>query len=202
MIFFPFLPYLFLSFFLHPFSLFLSLSLSPSLFVSAYGCIQWCATRDPMGYSPPVRLLCPWNFPGKYTGAGCHFLLQGIFPTQGSNLCLLHLLHWQVDSLSLPHLGSHLSLFIFNSEDCGHPVERWPLSCFGFLKLFPGLFSDLWYYIWWLRWGKGEFSIAFQVNHHFAVWIWPELLVEFYVLPEKQTCRQPETGKIICSLFI
>ena len=29
---------------------------------------------------------------------GCHFLLQGIFPTQGSNLGLLHLLHWQADS--------------------------------------------------------------------------------------------------------
>ena len=26
---------------------------------------------------------CPWNFPGKNTGVGCHFLLQGIFPTQG-----------------------------------------------------------------------------------------------------------------------
>ena len=44
------------------------------------------------------RLLCPWDFVGKYTGLGCSFLLQGIFPTQGSNL---HLLHWQADSLSL-----------------------------------------------------------------------------------------------------
>ena len=31
------------------------------------------------------RLLCPWDFPGKNTGVGCHFLLQGIFLTQGSN---------------------------------------------------------------------------------------------------------------------
>ena len=44
---------------------------------------------------------------GKNTGVGCHFLLQGIFPTQGSNLCLLGLLHWQADSLPLSHLGSH-----------------------------------------------------------------------------------------------
>ena len=29
-----------------------------------------------------ARLLCPWDFPGKNTGAGCHFLLQGIFPTR------------------------------------------------------------------------------------------------------------------------
>ena len=51
----------------------------------------------------PARLLCPWDFPGKNTGVGCHFLLQGTFPTQGSNL---HLLHWQMDSLPLRHLGS------------------------------------------------------------------------------------------------
>ena len=38
----------------------------------------------------PIRLLCPWDFPGKDTGVGCHFLLQGIFPTQGSNPGLLH----------------------------------------------------------------------------------------------------------------
>ena len=30
-------------------------------------------------------LLFPWDFPGKNTGVGCHFLLQGIFPSQGSN---------------------------------------------------------------------------------------------------------------------
>ena len=42
-----------------------------------------------MDYSP-ARLLCPWNFPGKDIGVGCHFLLQGIFPTQGSNPGLLH----------------------------------------------------------------------------------------------------------------
>ena len=37
-----------------------------------------------------ARLLCPWNSPGKNTGLGCHSLLQGIFPTQGLNLGLLH----------------------------------------------------------------------------------------------------------------
>ena len=34
--------------------------------------------------------------PGKNAGVGCHFLLQGFFPTQGSNPCLLCLLHWQI----------------------------------------------------------------------------------------------------------
>ena len=42
----------------------------------------------------------------KNTRAGCHFLLQGIFLTLGSNPCLFHLMHWQVDSLPLCHLGS------------------------------------------------------------------------------------------------
>ena len=36
----------------------------------------------------------------KSTGVGCHFLLQGIFPTQGSNPCLLH---WQVNSWPLSY---------------------------------------------------------------------------------------------------
>ena len=39
------------------------------------------------------QALLPMGFSGKNTGAGCHFLLQGIFPTQGSNPCPLLLLH-------------------------------------------------------------------------------------------------------------
>ena len=38
----------------------------------------------------PTRLCHPWDFPGKNTGVGCHFLLQGIFLTQGLNSGLLH----------------------------------------------------------------------------------------------------------------
>ena len=38
----------------------------------------------------PARLLCPWDFPGKNTGAGSHFLPKQIFLTQGPNLGLLH----------------------------------------------------------------------------------------------------------------
>ena len=37
-----------------------------------------------------TRLLRPWDFLGKSTGVGYHFLLQGIVPTQGSNPGLLH----------------------------------------------------------------------------------------------------------------
>ena len=43
-----------------------------------------------MGCSLPTRLLHPWHFPGKSTGVGCHFLLQGILRTQGLNPGLPH----------------------------------------------------------------------------------------------------------------
>ena len=68
--------------------------------------LQWCLTLcDSVNCSLPARLLCPWDTPGKNTGVGCHALLQGIFPTQGSNLYLLGLLHWQVGSLPVAPLG-------------------------------------------------------------------------------------------------
>ena len=68
------------------------------LLLSRFSCVQLFAT--------PWTLLCPWYFPGKNTGVGCRFLLQGIFPTQGLDPYLLLLLHWQVDSSPLRHLGS------------------------------------------------------------------------------------------------
>ena len=50
-----------------------------------------------------TRLVRPWNCPGKNTGVGCHFLLQGIFLTQGSNPGLLH---GRQTLYSLSHQGS------------------------------------------------------------------------------------------------
>ena len=74
----------------------------------------------------PARFLCPWDSPGRNTRVGHHFLLQGIFPTQRQNPCLLHLLHWQVDSSPLCHLGSPLEplrfiyfiFYVFDSCRC------------------------------------------------------------------------------------
>ena len=60
-----------------------------------------------------ARLLCLWDFPGKNPTVGCHFLLQGIFPTQGRNP---HLLHWHVGSSPLSHQGS-LVLLLFTTKD-------------------------------------------------------------------------------------
>ena len=53
----------------------------------------------------PTKLLCPWNFLGKNTEVGCHFLLQGTFLTQGLNSRLMHFLHWQAYSLPLEPPG-------------------------------------------------------------------------------------------------
>ena len=68
----------------------------------------------------PTRLHHPWNFPGKNTGVGSHFLFQGIFLTQGSNLGHLLLLNCQVDSLPLSHQGSlagTMTSYISNKMD-------------------------------------------------------------------------------------
>ena len=81
----------------------------------------------------PSGLLCSWNFPGKNTGAGCHFLLQGIFLTLGSNPHPLHLLHWQADSLPLYHLerpSSILTVSLITSEFCKSPFTSPRISRF------------------------------------------------------------------------
>ena len=60
-----------------------------------------CPTLSRSHQLQPAMILCPWDFPDKNTGMTFHFLLQGIFLTQGS-----HLQHWQVDSLPVSHQGS------------------------------------------------------------------------------------------------
>ena len=57
-----------------------------------------------------TRLHCPWDSPGKNTGMDGHALLQGISLTQGSNLSLLSLLHWQADSLPLEPPGKPMDV--------------------------------------------------------------------------------------------
>ena len=59
---------------------------------------------DSMDCSPPGSSV-HGDSPGKDIGVGCHALLQGIFPTQGSNLCFFCLLHWQWGSLPLAPTG-------------------------------------------------------------------------------------------------
>ena len=94
-------------------------------FVQGFLVTQLCPTLFyPVNHTQPGSSV-HGNSPSKNTGVGCHALLQGFFPTQGSNPCLLHcgqilyplshwgspshpllLLNWQVDSLPLSQMGS------------------------------------------------------------------------------------------------
>ena len=82
-----------------------------------------------------ARLLCPWNFSDKNTGVGCHAFLQGILSTQGSNLNLLCLLHWQADSLPMVPPGM-LNICL--------------LAALNLLRLFP-TFVSYWSLFYWLK---------------------------------------------------
>ena len=54
------------------------------------------------------------GFPSKNSGVSWHFLLQGTYQIQGSNLDLLHFLYWQASSLPLYHLGSLFKIYGHN----------------------------------------------------------------------------------------
>ena len=101
----------------------------------AHLCLTLC---DSVDYSPPGSSVNPmdrWLTPRKNTGVSCHFLLQGMFPAQGSNLCLMQLLHWQMDSLPLSHLGScvvHIGAKLMLADT------------FGMLMFFPSPNPHLW----------------------------------------------------------
>ena len=78
--------------------------------LSCFSCVLTLC--NPIACQTPVSL----GFSGKNTGVGCRALLQGLFPTQELNLCLLH---WQVGSLPLAPPGKPgqkaKCVFIFNS---------------------------------------------------------------------------------------
>ena len=95
----------------------------------------------------PARLLCPWDFPGKNTGVGCHFLFQGIFPTRGSNPPLLQLLHWQAGPSPVSHLGSPDSDLRVPDFWSPHPVLRYADSVNAW-NLYHTLLDNNHFHIW------------------------------------------------------
>ena len=83
----------------------------------------------------PARLLCPWNSPGKDTGVGCCALLQGIFPTQGSNPGLPHCswILYQLSNQGSPYIFkarlkySQFMIMNVTAEcHCRLSVFKWP----------------------------------------------------------------------------
>ena len=63
----------------------------------------------------PARLLCSWNFPERNTGVGYHFLLHGVFLTQGLNP---RLLHCRQTLYCLRHQGSLLHVKYKTLQQC------------------------------------------------------------------------------------
>ena len=78
---------------------------------------------DPTGSSLPGSTV-HGIIPGKNTGVGCHFLLQGIFPTQGSNLRLLHCRQplYRLSHQGSP-MGGTISSFLFSMLLVAHNVN-------------------------------------------------------------------------------
>ena len=67
-------------------------------------CVLSCSVVSDCATLWTVALQAPLSM--EFSRSGLRFLLQGVFLTQGSNPCLLCLLHWQVDPLRLHHLES------------------------------------------------------------------------------------------------
>ena len=106
----------------------------------------------------PARLFCPCDAPGKNTGVGCHFLLWGIFPTQGLNPCLLRLLHWQVGSSPLVPPGKPLLLLYQVAIEWGlEPTTQGRRSQLALNLCWPDCILVFWPHSSWCRW-KGRIA--------------------------------------------
>ena len=122
----------------------------------------------------------------------CHFLLQGIFLTQGSNLHLLYLLHWQAGSLPLEPSGV---LCIWWERKTRDPSILIQMACGSVLPL--PFFLAVWVKSWasprFWRWQTGNlFAFASSANilflkvlfflRFFFMWAILKLFIEFVII--------------------
>ena len=98
-------------------SLFFSFIFIVKVKVESLSRVRLC---DPMD-SSLQQALCPWDFLGESTGVGCHFLLQGIFPTQASNPGLPH-------CRQMLYCLSHQGSPIFIVFDCKHGTFEYAVA--------------------------------------------------------------------------
>ena len=135
-----------------------------------------------------VAHLCPWGFPGENTGVGCHFLLQGIFPTQRSNphfLCLLHcrqiLYHcatWKVTNM---HIFGSWMLYIISIYSYLYIYMHWQdiclLSLYPFILLNSRLWGDSWTHIYdRIPWGFLLENRSFAVMRESNFFLFPHCM--------------------------
>ena len=98
---------------------------------------QPCSTLcNPMDCSPPGSSVHPWDFPDKGTGMSYHFLLQGIFPTQGSNPGLPHC---RQILLSSEPPGKSIWYIQFSSVQFSSVAQSSPTLCDPMNHSTPGL---------------------------------------------------------------
>ena len=93
-------------------------------------CVQLFAAPWTAACQAPLSM----DSPGKNTGVDCHILLQGILLTQGSNPCLVCLLHWQRTCLPLAPPGEPLSYgplapFTGSVVSDGLSASPWAAAC-------------------------------------------------------------------------
>ena len=81
----------------------------------------------------PSRLVCPCDFPGKNTGVGCHFLLQRIFLTQGSNSGLLHCrqILYHLSCQGIPYWDGLYEKIWQNTDDSNFLKNYYLFDCVG-----------------------------------------------------------------------
>ena len=101
---------------------------------SLHSCPPFC---EPMDRSPPGSSV-HGDSPGENTAEGCHSLLRGNLPNQGSNLCLLCLLHWQAYCLPLAPPGKsdltsplpQILPGVLLMSSCLKSKQLWTACCF------------------------------------------------------------------------
>ena len=105
---------------------------NPLLCIRAQSCPTLC---HPMDWLLPDRLLCPWDFPGKNTGVGCHFLLQNKI------LIFISYLLFLKASLCTTNLGNLFTGGI--SSISGSLESSTPALSLGFLQAQPGILASV-----------------------------------------------------------
>ena len=137
---------------------------------------QSCPTLRPHG---PTRLLHPWDFLGKNTGVGCHFLLQEIFPTQGSNPGLPHC-RQALYCLSYQEIYDCPVIYLPNRNGCWWSpglFSVFTITMSATIKNFVPILLSVWKYTCKMNSPKGNWTKGF----------WLLILIDIATLPSAGT---------------
>ena len=125
----------------------------------------------------PIRLLCPWDFPGKSAGVDCHFLLQGIFPTQEFNPGLLHCRQtlYRLSHQGSPKLFHRTLLLVTITTIFSH--------CFSisFQNFYQYFYSEI-YYEYNENFKEKRSYLTYYPNNLFLVFFFPSALFPAFFL--------------------